>query len=191
MHRTAFPMLALKAIHLVLAGGVTLAAAGAFVAWKLLRAATRRRRELAALAEEAGLAFDARQRSSGLDNHLLFKPFRAGLSTEAGPTLEGEVTILGRACTVLMGDCRHHRPRFDDPDRTERVRFSYVLVGLPPDLEPRPPRQRRREAGIPLACAGRWCCVTDGQTLWRPEEFAGAIERIRAHVEGQFEEEAA
>ncbi len=183
-------MLASKAIPLGLAGGFTLVAAAAFLAWKLWRAATRRRRELAALAEELGFTFDPHERASGLDAHMLFKVFRGGISTAVGPTLEGETEILGDPCKVIIGDCHCHRRRFHDPGRTETKHFSYVLVCLPHDRPVGPPDQRRAPPGPPLSCAERWCCVSDGETMWPAGDFVGAVERIRAHVESQYEDAA-
>ena len=107
------------------------------------KAAQKRRDELAALAAELGWSFDPAKDKSHDDRYTQFEVFRQGHSRAAYNTLQGNLTVDGRAFPAVMGDFTYAVTRSNGKTTTTTVyRLSYLIVHLPfagvPDLFIRP-----------------------------------------------------
>lgn len=125
---------ALKAILII--GAIALFCVIGYLAWL---AEEKRREALAALARRLGWRFDPACDYDHDEQYAHFEIFRRGHSRAAYNTLTGNLHVLGRLCSVKMGDFIYKVTRQSGKSRsTTTYRFSYVIVHLPfagvPDL---------------------------------------------------------
>lgn len=91
-----------------------------------------RREALAGLAAELGWSFDPSQDASHDDFYAQFEVFRRGHSRAAYNTLQGSLTVDGRACPCKMGDFVYKVTSGSGKNRrTTTYRFSYLIMHLP------------------------------------------------------------
>ena len=107
-----------------------------YLGWQ---AQKKRREEMARLAAELGLAFDAGSDSHHDELYAQFEIFRRGHSRAAFNTLEGSVEMAGREFMVRMGDFTYKvTSSTGKSTQTTTYHFSYIIVHLPwlavPDL---------------------------------------------------------
>jgi hypothetical protein len=94
--------------------------------------AAARRQALAALAADLRWSFDPFLDGSHDDLYAQFEVFRRGHSRYAYNTLEGALTIDGRACPCKMGDFTYKVTSGSGKNRrTTTYYFSYLIMHLP------------------------------------------------------------